>query len=679
MNFTNLRNQMNNHFQEMSKDVNQLFFVNVDNNDFFDLYLNSFTKGTNEVFRERREYDCQCCKSFIKRFGNVVKLKDGKVTTIWDFKAEESDFQPVLDALNEFILSKDIAGVFVNREKRIGTESNKELLENGKIHTWHHFYVDVPNKFITAGGDTINSLISQFASDKTVLMNSLEEITEDAIETVLELSLSKTLYKGIEWVSQLKEFLELKKLYSQFDNQETKNLFCWEYSVKVSSIICRMKNVSIGVLLSEISEGTDLEIAVKKYENVVAPENYKRTNQIYTKRMLENAKKKIQELGYEDSLRRRFANIEDITANNILFINRDSSKSDTSVFDEMEKDLTFDKKKLSKVHEIHIKDFIYTVLPTTRELELLFENTHVKNLVSITAPEVKDSKNMFKWNNSFGWSYKGNITDSTMKERVKSHGGKVDGVLRFSIQWNDLDTWNEDDLDAHCIEPNGNRIYYSEKNNHKTTGNLDVDIIRPESGVPAVENITWSRIECMEKGKYKFLVHNFSNRSGKDGFKAEIEFNGEVYEFEYRNPIPNDKYIEVAEVDFDGSNFTLKPKLPHSASTIEHWNIKTNTFIPVSVTMYSPNYWDEQSGIGNRHYMFMLKDCINNESPNSFYNEFLKQELMTERKTIDALASKLRIKDTNNQLSGVGFSETKRDSFYVRVKGKTQRIMKVNI
>ena len=90
-----------------------------------------------------------------------------------------------------------------------------------------------------------------------------------------------------------------------------------------------------------------------------------------------------------------------------------------------------------------------------------------------------------------------NIADSDIKSNVKSAGGKVDGVLRFSIQWNDVGDC-KDDLDAHCIEPSKNLIYYSSKDNYETTGNLDVDITSPGTKV-AVENITWSNKSKMRK------------------------------------------------------------------------------------------------------------------------------------------------------------------------------------
>ena len=71
--------------------------------------------------------------------------------------------------------------------------------------------------------------------------------------------------------------------------------------------IGRIRNHSIGTLLINVSEDMDLDTAVKKYEQIVAPSNYKRPKAIFTKKMLEDAKKTITELGYMDSLQRRFA------------------------------------------------------------------------------------------------------------------------------------------------------------------------------------------------------------------------------------------------------------------------------------------------------------------------------------------------------------------------------------
>ena len=680
MEFTVMRDKLIENFNKMTKDVTHLFEVDVDKDEMWNLYLDSFPEGTNKIYRERREYDCSCCRHFIKSIGNAVVIKDNKVTTIWDFRTDDSTYQPVLDALANFIKSHAVSDIYVSKFKKIGTMSNYEEMENGRMHEWSHFFLELPDKFVDRSNRSEGDIKGGFRDTRNVFKRSLDEIDMDSLDTILELITSNTLYKGEEWKAALTEFRKYKIEYDRLTTEEEKNNYAWEQSVKVGIAIGRIRNHSIGTLLVNVSEGMDLDTAVKKYEQIVAPSNYKRPKEIFTKKMLEDAKKTITELGYMDSLGRRFATLDDITVNNILFSNKDSAKrigGMNDIFGEMEREVTSSPKKFSKVEEIAVDKFVSDVLPTASEVEVYLENKHTNNMVSLIAPENKDAKTMFKWNNNFGWAYAGNMTDS-MKERVKSAGGKVDGDLRFSIQWNE-DGKDNCDLDAHCKEASGFEIYFGRGRKPEfspTRGQLDVDIIHPNGDI-AVENITWADRRTMKTGKYLFFVHQYSG-SARNGFRAEIEFDGQIYSFDYNKSMRSGEEVQVAEVTLNANGtFTIKELLPSNVSSKDIWNVKTNQFIPVSVVMYSPNYWDEQDGIGHRHYFFMLKDCINPEAPNGFYNEFLKSELAEHKRVFAALGSKMRVKDVDDQLSGIGFSATKRDELIVKVKGNTERVLKI--
>lgn len=679
--FKAFKKKFQKHFAEMTKDANKLFEVEIDKDEFYNLYLDSFPDGTNNIYRERREFDCSCCRAFIKNIGNVVVIKGNQVETLWDFDAESTKFQPVIDALSAYIKSRMVTNIYVAKENKIGTDCNRELLPDGKVVTWDHFYLELPNKFVDHSGRSEGDIKGGFRDVKNVFQRSLNEFSVESIMVVLELIEANTLYKGQEWKKTLKEFLKYKKEYDKLSGDSEKNNYCWLTSVNAGPIVGKIRNHSIGTLLIDISDGVDLDVAVRKYEKVVAPENYKRPNEIFTKKMVEDAQKFVVENGLENSLGRRHACLDDITVNNILFSNKDSAKSiqgAMNVFDSLMVNSVSNPKKFSKVEEITIDNFINNILPSASEVEVYLENKHEQNMVSLIAPINRDAKSITKWGNNFGWAYSGNLTDSAMKERVKSAGGKVNGDLRFSIQWNE-DGKDNCDLDAHCIEASGYEIYFGSARKpvfSPTKGQLDVDIINPYGRI-AVENITWADRRTMKAGKYYFYVHQFSGRA-ENGFRAEIEFDGQIYSFEYNKPMRFKENVKVAEVTLDkDGNFSIKEILPLNASSRDLWNVKTNQFVPVSVVMYSPNYWDEQVGVGHKHVFFMLKDCKNPENPNGFFNEYLPEEYMKHKKVFAALGSQMRVEDSEEQLSGVGFSTTKRAEVVVKVKGATERIMKV--
>lgn len=665
-------------FQHMCTEHTHFFEADIDADVLYEHYLNSWPQGTNEIFRKRRKNDCSACRHFIKRIGNVVAISGNKIETIWDIKAE-NEYSVVAKAMSDYVKQFPIKAVFVTCDSCIGHEVDLDR-SSGEIIEFHHLHTYIPEAKRVRKSKEVNETRAAFQANHDVFESSLIKINLEAVNTVIDLIHQNSLYRGEEWIHAIEQFKDCLIKYNQTED-EYKPLYVWKRSTEVGPVVSRIKNHSIGTLLVDISDGRDLNEAVTAYERIVAPSNYKRPNAIFSKRMLEDAKNTITELGYIDSLPRRFATLDDITVNNILFSNKDASKrieGASDVFAALEKMTVNKPQQFGKVEEISIDSFINNVLPTATQIEAFVENKHRSNFVSLIAPKISGSASMFKWSNNFSWAYAGNLADSDIRRNVKAAGGDINGVLRFSIQWNDASDC-VDDLDAHCHTPSGSHIYYGHKEGHPCRGSLDVDITHPTRSQVAVENITFPAICSLERGVYEFDVNCYMDRGGASGFKAEIEFDGTVYRFEYPKPLKQDQTIQVAAVKWDGEKFTLVERLqsiPHDYSqTI--WNVATCKFTPVTVMCYSPNYWDEQSGIGNKHYMFMLKDCISEDSPNGFYNEYLKNELTSHKRVFEALGSQCRAEYSEDQLSGLGFSSTVRNDLLVKVTGNTERMLRI--
>jgi hypothetical protein len=81
--------------------------------------------------------------------------------------------------------------------------------------------------------------------------------------------------------------------------------------------------------------------------------------------------------------------------------------------------------------------------------------------------------------------------------------------------------------------------------------------------------------------------------------------------------------------------------------------------------------------VGNRHFFFILDGCRAEETPRGFFNEFLKNELNAHRKVFEVVAGKMRVPDSTEQLSGLGFSSTQRAELLCRVRGSFTRTLKV--
>lgn len=661
--FSQLKKQVQDNFSKLSKEQT-LFYVTIDRDRIWEEYLSGFNEAN------RQHHNCNCCKSFLRQYGGIVAIIDNTRVSIWDNINPPEEFVRSVNNITNYISTLPITDVFLSDVAKCGT--NRNLGKNNV--EWQHFYLELDRKFVWKA-DTIDSIRGERRTNKEVLKSSLELIQMEAVDTVLELIAQKSLYRGNEFEALIVEF---KKILTEYNKTQNKDNYCWVKSTKLQESMCKIKNTVIGTLLVDLSKGVGLDGAVASYEAKVAPANYKRPTALVTPKMVEEAKQKLTEMGLINSLERRYANSADLNIQDILFTDKSSELKD--VFGEIAKEVPVNPKTFSKLEEVSIEDFLTKIVPSSKSVELLVENNHLGNLTSILTAQDKNAPSLFKWDNPFSWSYTGGITDS-MKERVKAAGGKVDGVLRFSIQWNE-DGKSIIDLDAHAHEPKGEHIYYSssyrkDRGNTRTSmgGQLDVDMINPR-GV-GIENINWPDTSRMKEGIYIFKVHNFSSHRNFDGVRAEIEMDGVIHEFAFNKPFQG--FLNIAEVTYSKTNgFTIMPSLEGktSVNSKEKWGIKTNQFSKVKQIMLSPNYWG--SNRGNKHYFFILENCVSDEPARPFFNEFLKDEFTENRKVFEILGSKIKVPDTKQQLSGVGFSDTQKNSIIARVEGTFKRNIKIN-
>lgn len=659
--------------------TSELHRVNLDGDQLWAEYLAAFPEGTNPIFRTRTEHDGSYDRNFVRRVGNVVRINDdGSLTSIWDIADLDYPYAEVAAKLSALVRAAVVVSVFRIEEKTLGYVETTEKLEDGNVIIWNHFNAEIAKRHQAS---SVAEVVGALTTTVQVFRRGLESITTAATDTMLDLIDSDNLYRGAEFRKSIAEFSEQQALFSKLKTEQEQQVFLWK-NVELPS--ARFRNTAIGTLATDLSEGKDLEAAVASFEKKVAGDSYKRPTAVITKGMVDQAMKTIQELDLEPSLERRHAKLTDVHVDDVLWVNNGAQAKMKGGIESLLSAEVTRKPSTDKAEDISIEDFMSTILPKARTIEALVKNVLQKNLMSVTAPVHDNVTPMFKWGNDFAWSYNGNIADSLMRAAVQARGGSVTGVFRFTHQWN-YGKRNASLMDLHVFMPghgehregchddygNDSRVGWNNRRHRATGGVQDVDYVTaaPAGYVP-VENITFPDLDRMPDGEYTCKVHNWNLRAPTEGgFRAEIEFAGQIFEYEVDRALKHKEWVTVAVVTKRDGHFTIRHVLPCGSATQDAYGIQTETFVPVSTVMLSPNFWGDKE-VGNKHWFFILEGCRTEEPVRGIYNEFLRGDLDKHRKVFEILGNKTKCEPADEQLSGLGFSSTQRETLTVRVVGE---------
>jgi hypothetical protein len=685
----------------------KLFKANISTREVWKIYLEGFVNEATFRDPESGEHNCNHCNNFIRRYGNIIALGENlEIMTIFDVFTT-AEYQNSVDNMAKAIGQAGIVNIFFetyaelqslpyektkkNQEVfRLGVDSNPKrytqeeadkfgVVTADKVYTFNHFYLDLPARFVATTSESIESIQAKYRSDKDVFKRGMLEIPLATLELVRDLISQDSLLNGDAHLSKVQAMIPLKKEFDQI-HEDFQDAWCWDKSYKF--VLAKFKNELIGVLCTELAEGKELNDACKAWNIRVDPANYMKAVAPITENQRKEAQRFVEENGYVESFDRRHAHLDDIKVNEILHSNVGDGKiKEISMFDNIKTKSTQHKKsQFDGIEEVTIDNFMEKILPTCSSVEAYVENRHESNFVNMTTINQSECKDIFKWNNPFSWTYKGNLAGkSEIKDAVKLAGGNIDGVLNFRLAWNSEGGTDGSDLDVWAQEPNKVSIGYStgyrkDSGNLRTgmSGQLDVDNQTPNKKL-AVENITWTKKDSMKDGVYKLYVHQFSANNSQ-GFKAEVEFEGEIFEYSYPNAVTG--YIQVAEVTLLEGVFSIKHLLPSTSSTREIYGLETGNFHKVNLMCLSPNHWGDNE-TGNKHYFFMMNKCKTDEGLRGFHSENLKPDLANHRKVLEVLGAVNTIEPSDRQLAGLGFNATVRDSIILKLGGNFKRTIRV--
>lgn len=687
----------------------KLFRSSLTGQQVWDLYINGFEKKYNPIFRDPAStmHNCNLCKNFIRRYGNIVAIDENyNLVSMFDLEAPE-EFITVAKSISKALKKASISEVFfetfnelnslpyescskTNLKFKLGVDKNvkrytKEEAEKygvvkpNEIKSFSHLHLFVPKQFVDMSGKSIESIASEYRDAKNVFQRAMLEIPLDTLNLVKDLINQGSLLDGQTHLYKIGQIIPLKRQYDAL-SEDKKDNWCWFKSYKLQ--FAKFKNELIGVLCSELAEGKEINDSCLSWNKRVDPANYMKAIAPITKKQIEEAKKFVEENGYEESFNRRFATIDDIKASEILHVNAGKGNiKQVSIFDGVKSTSTRHKRsEFDGIEEVPIEKFMKDILPECASVEAFLSNKHDGNMVSLTTANVKESKPIFKWSNNYSWTFNGNLAGkSQMKEAIQSRGGKTEGVVNIRLAFPNT----ESDYDLHVTEPNKNEIYYINRRKVQySSGVLDLDAQGADGHFPPekrVENIIYTQEGRMPNGRYLVFVHNYSNRDQNFGFTIEIEIEGEVTTFVYNKFIPNSDRVNVCFINHTDTGFEIQPILPVGESnTISRdlYALQTNEFHKVNLICLSPNHWGNNN-VGNKHYLFMLEGCKVPTPIRSFHAENLIPELAQHRKVLEVLGNTTMIEPSEKQLSGLGFNATVKDELIVKLQGSFKRTIKI--
>lgn len=360
--------------------------------DLFEVYLGGLPAVDHQYHR------CTCCRRFFDSYGGLVTIDDEGRTTPAFWNAEDAPpyYKKAIQAVAKAVSKAKVTGIFKSYDAKWG---------HPKTGVWTHYYAQQPKverkTLLTAGQWT-----AELSEDYKVLSRAFGDFKPEVVNQALEILQADALYRQEKVLGPIQWFADLITKRASTPNDLRANLV-WKAVAGAPAGWTHLRNTVGGSLLEDLANGLEFSEVSRKFAAKLKPTQYQRPQAPPAAGNIAQAEKTVEQLGIRNSLRRRFALLEEIET--IWRPAASTPSKPGGVFDHLLREQST-ASLILPLKSITWRKFAEDILPTASRIEFWNSNQRSNYGAFLTAAD-PDAPNILQWGNTFSqYVYTGGST-----------------------------------------------------------------------------------------------------------------------------------------------------------------------------------------------------------------------------------------------------------------------------
>ncbi len=408
-------------FLEISSN-HPIFRTNAGGDKLWELYLDSFPE------KDRQHFNCNACKSFIRRHGGLVYINDNLElkSAVWEPSITPGYYKHSVDLLKKAVERRDtrITQPFYTDQHIVGEQTT-----NG----WHHFYIEVLGEKVRreSGVMSIHQRETEKLHDFVDVSRYLSAYDVRHIEQALNMLKWDSLQRTEKVIGVATAFHGLKQAI--IENPRGKKSFIWLYVANNPDGFCHIRSSVFGSLMDDIASGDfDGDQIAARFNKKMGGLNYQRPKSAPSVGNIEQAEKIVAQMGIERSLKRRFARFDEVPKIWVP-VEADGGQVEGGVFSHLKAQNKSEPVVGPSKHCSWVW-FAREVLPEAIGIDVEFPGFFRGNFSALVTAVHDDAPCIFQWGNHFShYLYHGGSSHKHWD--LMGHSAKVMGISLAQHMW----------------------------------------------------------------------------------------------------------------------------------------------------------------------------------------------------------------------------------------------------